>query len=69
MAQAKLHTLEAAQQPLSGQTEMKLAVCQPDTATFNPMLIERLEGLDPDQLSPKQAHDLLYELIALRDEE
>jgi DNA mismatch repair protein MutS len=69
MAQAKLHTLEAAQQPLSGQTEMKFAVCQPDTATFNPMLIERLEGLDPDQLSPKQAHDLLYELIALRDEE
>ncbi|MCP4009724.1 MAG: DNA mismatch repair protein MutS, partial [Proteobacteria bacterium] len=69
MAQAKLKTLEAAQQPLSGQTEMAFSVPEAEVLPLNPALIDRLEEIDPDQLSPKQAHDLLYELAALRDAE
>jgi len=69
MAQAKLKTLEAAQQPLSGQTEMAFSVPEPEVLPLNPALIDRLEEIDPDRLSPKQAHDLLYELVVLRDAE
>jgi len=68
-AQAKLSMLEAAQQPLSGQTEMMFAPLPvEESASLNPALFDRLDELDPDQLSPKQAHDFLYELVALRDE-
>jgi len=67
-AQAKLQTLEAAQQPISGQTQLLFAVSEVQRQVLNPALIDRLEDLDPDQLSPKQAHDLLYELVALRDD-
>jgi len=69
MAQAKLKTLEAAQQPLTGQTELNFSVPEPEASPLNPLLVERLEDLDPDQLSPKQAHDLLYELVSLRDQD
>ena len=68
MAQAKLKTLEAAQ-PANGQTEIAFMVPEVAEPLLNPALINRLEEIDPDQLSPKQAHDLLYELVALRDEE
>ncbi len=68
-AQAKLKTLEATQQPISGQTELLFAVPETHLPSLNPALVSRLEELDPDQLSPKQAHDLLYDLVALRDEE
>ncbi len=68
LAQAKLKTLEAAQ-PASGQTEIPFVVPEPAEPSLNPALINRMEEIDPDQLSPKQAHDLLYELVALRDEE
>jgi len=68
-AQLKLNMLEAAQQPLSGQTELMFSSpLVDDSPALNPVLLDRLEALDPDQLSPKQAHDLLYELVALRDE-
>jgi DNA mismatch repair protein MutS len=69
MALDKLKMLEASQQPLSGQTEMSFVSPEMPVAEINPLLLERIEELDPDQLSPKQAHDLLYELVALRDEE
>ena len=67
-AQVKLQTLEAAQQPISGQTQLLFAVPEAQSQALNPVLLDRLEDLDPDQLSPKQAHDLLYELVALRDD-
>ena len=67
-AQAKLQMLEAAQQPISGQTELLFAVPEQQSPALNPVLVDRIEDLDPDQLSPKQAHDLLYEIVALRDE-
>jgi DNA mismatch repair protein MutS len=69
LAQDKLNMLEAAQQSVGGQTELVFSVPELALAVLNPALIDRLEDIDPDQLSPKQAHDLLYELIALRDEE
>ena len=52
-----------------GQTEMPLNLPQPETPVLNPLLLERLEALEPDDLTPRQAHDLLYELVALRDAE
>ena len=69
MAQEKLHTLEATQQPLSGQTELIFNTAEPSAPALNPALLDLLEEIDPDQLSPKQAHDLLYQLVALRVEE
>lgn len=69
LAQDKLNMLEAARQPVSGQTELAFSVPDLELPALNPALIDRLEDIDPDQLSPKQAHDLLYELAALRDEE
>lgn len=69
MAQAKLQSLEASQQPLVGQTEIPLNLPQAETPVVNPLLLERLEALDPDDLTPRQAHDLIYELLALRDAE
>lgn len=67
-AQARLNMLEASRQALSGQAEMVFSVPEIEQSLLNPALINRLETIEPDQLSPKQAHDLLYELVALRDE-
>lgn len=67
LAQAKLASLEAMQQPMVGQVELKFPEPELPDERVNPALSERLAQLDPDQLSPKQAHDLLYELAALRD--
>ncbi len=67
-AQARLDSLEASRQTGSGQAEMVFSVPEIEQSLLNPALIDRLETIEPDELSPKQAHDLLYELVALRDD-
>ena len=69
LAQDKLKTLEAMQQPLAGQTELKFSQPHITATGGNRALKDLIEKLDPDQLSPKQALDVLYEIAALRGHE
>ncbi len=67
LAEDKLKMLEAMQQPLAGQTELIFPQPLPAKKESNQALIKQIESLDPDQLSPKQALDVLYALTTLRD--
>ena len=66
---AKLEALSQAQQPQLGLFDTPMATPSANAAgdDAEPLhtLLQRLEAIDPDALSPREAHALLYELIAL----
>ena len=72
-ASQKLQQLELAN-PLTAScaiaTQMQLPISPPatETSAAHTQLIQAVQALQPDQLSPRQAHEKLYELIALIEE-
>ncbi|MGB5638738.1 MAG: DNA mismatch repair protein MutS, partial [Sedimenticolaceae bacterium] len=71
LARKRLRELEQAAQRHAQAESSQLSLFQQASEGVSPAvpdaLRERLAGLDPDQLSPRQALDALYELRALRD--
>ncbi len=71
LARGRLHELEQAAQRHAQAESSQLSLFAPATgpaaARETDRLRERLATLDPDQLTPRQALDALYELYALRD--
>ena len=70
-ASHKLQQLELAN-PLTASsstaTQMQLPINLPaEIPAAHAQLIQSVQALQPDQLSPRQAHEKLYELIALAD--
>ena len=63
IAAKKMGTLE--KQPEGSYSQPELFAVQ---APQPNAVLERLRNCDPDSLSPRQAHDLLYELLALDDQ-
>jgi len=71
LARKRLRELEQAAQQHAQAESNQLSLFQQQAEQERPHggdpLRERLAGLDPDQLTPRQALDALYELHALRD--
>ncbi len=64
-ARATLEALET--QALSGQAQVDLFAAPPAAATPEPRVLDSaLAGINPDQLSPREALDALYRLKALQ---
>jgi len=73
LARGRLRELEQAAQRHAQAESNQLSLFQPPPdsagASVPDALRERLAELDPDQMTPRQALDALYELLALRDAE
>jgi DNA mismatch repair protein MutS len=73
LARKRLRELEQAAQQHAQAESNQLSLFQQAAVPAEPVradpLRERLAGLDPDQMSPRQALDALYELHALGDAE
>ena len=69
LARRRLQELEQAAQRHAQNESNQLSLFQPPapTSPARDPVRERLADIDPDQLSPRQALDALYELLALRD--
>ena len=73
LARTRLHELEQAAQKHAQAESSQLSLFAPPTATTQTerpdRLRDRLAELDPDQMTPREALDVLYELRALREAE
>ncbi len=68
LAQTKLASLETSRETGAGQSAIAFDTDSAVSAQTQELL-ERLAQVDPDALSPKQAHDFLCELIGLQSED
>jgi DNA mismatch repair protein MutS len=67
-AKKHLHALEQQSVVRDGQPDLFTAPAPQPEPTINPALLDQLNALDPDALTPKQALETLYKIRKLLDE-